>query len=173
MLQTSARLLRLLSLLQQRRFWSGADLAERLEITGRTLRRDIDRLRELGYPVNATSGVAGGYQLGTGAALPPLLLDDDEALAVALGLRSAAVGTVVGMEEAAVRALTKLEQVLRAGAAGTATPAGEDVALRGRTAAPRRAQHRARAAHDPGRRLPQRGAARFPLCRSAGQAQPA
>lgn len=114
MLQTSARLLRLLSLLQQRRFWSGADLAERLEVTGRTLRRDIDRLRDLGYPVNATSGVAGGYQLGTGAALPPLLLDDDEALAVALGLRSAAAGTVVGMEEAAVRALTKLEQVLPA-----------------------------------------------------------
>jgi predicted DNA-binding transcriptional regulator YafY len=114
MLQTSARLLRLLSLLQQRRFWSGADLAERLEITGRTLRRDVDRLRALGYPVNATAGVAGGYQLGTGAELPPLLLDDDEALAVALGLRSAAAGTVSGMEEAAVRALAKLEQVLPA-----------------------------------------------------------
>ena len=112
MLQTSARLLRLLSLFQSRRFWSGAELAERLEVTGRTLRRDVDRLRALGYPVNATSGVAGGYQLGTGAALPPLLLDDDEALAVALGLRSAAAGTVSGMEEAAVRALTKLEQVL-------------------------------------------------------------
>ena len=114
MLQTSARLLRLLTLLQSRRFWSGAELAERLEVTGRTLRRDVDRLRALGYPVNATSGVAGGYQLGTGAALPPLLLDDDEALAVALGLRSAAAGTVSGMEEAAVRALTKLEQVLPA-----------------------------------------------------------
>ncbi len=114
MLQTSARLLRLLSLLQQRRFWSGADLAERLEVTGRTLRRDIDRLRGLGYPVNATAGVAGGYQLGTGAELPPLLLEDDEALAVALGLRSAAAGTVSGMEEAAVRALAKLEQVLPA-----------------------------------------------------------
>src|SRR5512138_3770544 len=112
MLQTSARLLRLLSLLQSRRFWSGAELAERLEVTGRTLRRDVDRLRALGYPVNATSGVAGGYQLGTGAALPPLLLEDDEALAVALGLRSAAGGTVTGMEEAAVRALAKLEQVL-------------------------------------------------------------
>ena len=112
MLETSARLLRLLSLLQARRFWSGSELAERLEVTVRTLRRDVDRLRLLGYPVNATSGVAGGYQLGTGAALPPLLLDDDEALAVTLGLRTAASGTVTGMEEAAVRALTKLEQVL-------------------------------------------------------------
>jgi len=112
MLQTSARLLRLLSLLQARRFWSGAELAERLEVTARTLRRDVDRLRSLGYPVNATSGVAGGYQLGSGAALPPLLLDDDEALAVTLGLRTAASGTVTGMEEAALRALTKLEQVL-------------------------------------------------------------
>ncbi|MEO8178655.1 MAG: YafY family protein [Deltaproteobacteria bacterium] len=112
MLDTSARLLRLLSLLQARRFWAGAELAERLEVTSRTLRRDVDRLRSLGYPVNATSGVAGGYQLGTGAALPPLLLDDDEALAVTLGLRTAASGTVTGMEEAAVRALTKLEQVL-------------------------------------------------------------
>jgi predicted DNA-binding transcriptional regulator YafY len=114
MLQTSARLLRLLSLLQARRFWSGAELAERLEVTERTLRRDVDRLRSLGYPVNSTSGVAGGYQLGTGASLPPLLLEDDEALAVALGLRSATAGTVEGMEEAAVRALTKLEQVLPA-----------------------------------------------------------
>jgi predicted DNA-binding transcriptional regulator YafY len=114
MLETSARLLRLLSLLQARRFWTGSDLAQRLEVTERTIRRDMDRLRALGYPVNSTGGVAGGYQLGTGAALPPLLLDDDEALAVALGLRSATSGTVVGMEEAAVRALTKLEQVLPA-----------------------------------------------------------
>jgi predicted DNA-binding transcriptional regulator YafY len=112
MLETSARLLRLLSLLQARRFWSGGDLAERLEVTERTIRRDMDRLRALGYPVNSTGGVAGGYQLGTGAALPPLLLDDDEALAVALGLRSATAGTVAGIEEAAVRALAKLEQVL-------------------------------------------------------------
>ena len=114
MLQTSARLLRLLSLLQARRFWSGAELAERLEITGRTLRRDVDRLRVLGYPVNAASGRAGGYQLGAGAALPPLLLDDDEALAVTLGLRTAASGTVTGMEEAALRALAKLEPLLPA-----------------------------------------------------------
>ena len=99
-------------LFQTRRYWSGADLSERLEVTPRTLRRDIDRLRTLGYPVNSTSGAAGGYQLGAGAALPPLLLDDEEAVAVAVGLRSAASGTVEGIEEASVRALAKLEQVL-------------------------------------------------------------
>ncbi|MFT3767616.1 MAG: YafY family protein [Minicystis sp.] len=114
MIQTSARLLRLLALLQSRRFWTGAELAERLEITERTVRRDVDRLRGLGYPVDATAGVAGGYQLGAGASLPPLLLEDDEALAVSLGLRTAAAGTVAGMEEAALRALAKLEQVLPA-----------------------------------------------------------
>ena len=112
MLDTSARLLRLLSLFQTRRYWSGADLSERLEVTSRTLRRDVDRLRTLGYPVNSTSGVEGGYQLGAGAALPPLLLDDEEAVAVAVGLRTAASGTVEGIEEASVRALAKLEQVL-------------------------------------------------------------
>jgi predicted DNA-binding transcriptional regulator YafY len=112
MLETSARLLRLLSLFQARRYWSGADLSERLEVTPRTLRRDVDRLRSLGYPVNSTSGVDGGYQLGAGATLPPLLLDDDEAVAVAVGLRTAASGTVTGIEEASVRALSKLEQVL-------------------------------------------------------------
>src|ERR1700722_10370858 len=112
MLETSARLLRLLSLLQARRYWSGADLSERLEVTPRTLRRDVDRLRSLGYPVNSTSGIAGGYQLGAGPALPPLLLDDEEAVAVAVGLRTAASGTVTGIEEASVRALAKLEQVL-------------------------------------------------------------
>jgi predicted DNA-binding transcriptional regulator YafY len=111
-LQTSARLLRLLSLLQARRYWSGSDLAEQLEVTARTLRRDVDRLRSLGYPVDSTSGTAGGYRLGAGAAMPPLLLDDDEAMAVSVGLRTAAGGTVVGMEEAAARALAKLEQVL-------------------------------------------------------------
>ncbi|APR80736.1 Transcriptional regulator, DeoR family protein [Minicystis rosea] len=114
MVQTSARLLRLLTLLQSRRFWTGAELAERLEITERTVRRDVDRLRTLGYPVDAAAGVAGGYQLGAGASLPPLLLEDDEALAVSLGLRTAAAGTVAGMEEAALRALAKLEQVLPA-----------------------------------------------------------
>jgi predicted DNA-binding transcriptional regulator YafY len=112
MLETSARLLRLLSLFQARRYWSGAELSERLEVTPRTLRRDVDRLRSLGYPVNSTSGTAGGYQLGAGATLPPLLLDDDEAVAVAVGLRTAASGTVTGIEEASVRALSKLRQVL-------------------------------------------------------------
>ena len=112
MLNTSARLLRLLSLFQAQRYWSGAELSRRLEVTGRTLRRDVDRLRSLGYPVHSTSGVEGGYQLGAGATLPPLLLDDDEAVAVALGLRTSAQGGVSGMEEASVRALLKLEQVL-------------------------------------------------------------
>ena len=112
MLGASARLLRLLSLFQAQRYWSGADLAARLAVTPRTLRRDVDRLRSLGYPVHSTSGAAGGYQLGAGATLPPLLLDDEEAVAVAVSLRTAAGGTVAGIEEASVRALLKLEQVL-------------------------------------------------------------
>jgi len=113
MLATSARLLRLLSLLQSRRDWSAAELADRLAISARTVRRDMERLRELGYPVHATRGVAGGYRLGAGAALPPLLLDDEEAIAVAVGLRTAASsGVVAGIEETSVRALAKLEQVL-------------------------------------------------------------
>lgn len=114
MLEASARLLRLLGLLQARGFWTGADLAERLEVTQRTVRRDVERLRALGYPVHSSTGVAGGYQLGAGASLPPLLLDDEEALAVALGLRTASAGTVAGVQEAALRALTKLDQVLPA-----------------------------------------------------------
>ncbi|SDM17523.1 helix-turn-helix transcriptional regulator [Allokutzneria albata] len=112
MLQTSARLLRLLSLLQIRREWSGSDLAERLEVDVRTVRRDIDKLRNLGYPVNATTGTAGGYRLGAGAALPPLLLDDDEAVAVAVSLRTATNGPIAGIEDTSLRALTTLEQVL-------------------------------------------------------------
>ena len=112
MVGTSARLLGLLTLLQSRRSWTGGELCGRLEITARTLRRDVDRLRSLGYPVHSTSGVAGGYRLGAGTELPPLLLDDEEALAVSLGLRTAAAGSVTGMEEVALRALTKLEQVL-------------------------------------------------------------
>ncbi|MEI5099757.1 YafY family protein [Streptomyces sp. PmtG] len=112
MLETSARLLRLLSLLQAHREWSGADLAERLGVTSRTVRRDVDRLRELGYPVNASPGTGGGYQLGAGAQLPPLLLDDDEAVAVAVGLRTAAGQGIEGIGESSVRALGKLEQVL-------------------------------------------------------------
>jgi predicted DNA-binding transcriptional regulator YafY len=112
MLVTSARLLRLLSLLQAREFWSGPDLASRLEVTERTLRRDMDRLRSLGYPVHSTSGTAGGYKLGAGASLPPLHLDDDEAVAVAVGLQIAAGGSVAQVGEASIRALAKLEQVL-------------------------------------------------------------
>jgi predicted DNA-binding transcriptional regulator YafY len=112
MLETSARLLRLLSLLQSRRDWTGPDLAERLGVTGRTVRRDMERLRALGYPVHAAPGTAGGYRLGAGAALPPLLLDDEEAVAVALCLRTGAGGSVEGIEETSVRALAKLEQVL-------------------------------------------------------------
>jgi predicted DNA-binding transcriptional regulator YafY len=105
-------MLQLLSLLQTHRFWPGGELAGRLEVSERTLRRDVDRLRELGYPVNASRGVAGGYQLQAGAALPPLLLDDDEAVAIAVGLRTAAAGAVDGIEETSVRALTKVVQVM-------------------------------------------------------------
>ncbi|WP_280266377.1 helix-turn-helix transcriptional regulator [Nocardia wallacei] len=112
MLETSARLLRLLSLLQARRDWTGTELAQRLHVTTRTVRKDIDRLRELGYPVQARPGVDGGYRLGVGGALPPLLLDDEEAVAVVLGLRTAASGPIAGMEEASLRALTKLQQLL-------------------------------------------------------------
>lgn len=112
MLETSARLLKLLSLLESRREWTGGELAERTGVTVRTVRRDMDKLRSLGYPVNASLGVAGGYQLGAGAKLPPLLLDDDEAIAVAVGLRTAAGGTVAGIAETSLRALAKLEQVL-------------------------------------------------------------
>ncbi|CAO0828823.1 D-inositol-3-phosphate glycosyltransferase [Streptomyces microflavus] len=112
MLETSARLLRLLSLLQAHRDWSGADLAERLGVAARTVRRDVDKLRELGYPVNASPGTGGGYQLGAGAELPPLLLDDEEAVAVAVGLRTAAGHGIEGIGETSVRALAKLEQVL-------------------------------------------------------------
>ncbi|MEU0510045.1 WYL domain-containing protein [Amycolatopsis sp. NPDC006125] len=114
MLETSARLLRLLSLLQARTDWTGAEIAGRLKIGLRTVRRDVERLRELGYPVEATPGVAGGYRLGVGAALPPLLLDDEEAVAVAISLRMAATGSVAGLEEGAVQALAKLQQLLPA-----------------------------------------------------------
>ncbi|OLE25370.1 MAG: DNA-binding transcriptional regulator [Actinobacteria bacterium 13_1_20CM_3_71_11] len=114
MLDTSVRLLRLLALLLARRDWSGADLAERLGVTGRTVRNDIERLRILGYQVRSTTGPAGGYRLGAGKALPPLLLDDDEAVAVAVGLRAAAAGTVTGIEDTSLRALAKLEQTLPA-----------------------------------------------------------
>ncbi|MEU4226147.1 YafY family protein [Nonomuraea sp. NPDC026600] len=112
MLNTSARLLKLLSLLQAHKEWSGPELSARLGVSTRTIRNDVERLRSLGYPVHATPGVAGGYRLGAGAALPPLLLDDEEAVAVAVGLGRAAGGGVQGIEETSVRALAKLEQVL-------------------------------------------------------------
>jgi predicted DNA-binding transcriptional regulator YafY len=111
-MNTSERTLRLLSLLQTHRYWPGSELADRLEVSERTLRRDVDRLRELGYPVDASRGVAGGYQLRSGAAMPPLLLDDEEAVAIAVGLRNAAGGSVEGIEETSVRALTKMIQVM-------------------------------------------------------------
>lgn len=112
MSETSARLLRLLSLLQHRRDWTSTELASRLGVTTRTIRNDVDRLRALGYSVDARPGVTGGYRLGAGAALPPLLLDDEEAVAVAIGLRTAANGSVTGIEEIAIRALAKFQQML-------------------------------------------------------------
>jgi len=124
---TSSRLLELLALLQARRDWPGAELADRLEVSRRTVRRDIERLRGLGYPVESLSGPAGGYRLRAGTAMPPLLLDEDEAIAIAVGLRTAARASVAGIEETSIRALVKLEQVLpthlrrRVGALGSAT----------------------------------------------------
>src|SRR3982075_603333 len=113
--------------MQGRRDWPGEELADRLEGSGRTIRRDVERLRELGYPVQSLSAPAGGYRLRAGSAMPPLLLDDEEAIAIAVGLRTAARASVTGIEETAVRALVKLEQVLpahlrrRVAALGSAT----------------------------------------------------
>ncbi|MEU8510767.1 YafY family protein [Kitasatospora sp. NPDC048722] len=114
MANTSTRTLRLLSLLQTHRYWPGEELAERLGVSARTLRRDIDRLRELGYPVEAQRGVDGGYQLAAGAALPPLVIDDEEAVALAVGLQAAAESPVEGIAEASVRVLAKVVQVMPA-----------------------------------------------------------
>jgi predicted DNA-binding transcriptional regulator YafY len=129
MSETASRLLELLSLLQARRDWPGTELAERLGVSGRTIRRDVERLRALGYPVDSLTGPAGGYRLQAGTAMPPLLLDEDEAIAIAVGLRTAARASVTGIEETAIRALVKLEQVLpahlrrRVAALGAATVA--------------------------------------------------
>ena len=112
MASTSSRTLSLLSLLQSQRYWPGADLADRLGVSVRTLRRDVERLRELGYPVQAARGVDGGYSLAPGAALPPLVLDDDEAVALAVGLHAATTSAVAGMAEASVSALAKVVQVM-------------------------------------------------------------
>jgi len=114
MANTSTRTLRLLSLLQTHRYWPGAELADRLQVSLRTLRRDIDRLRELGYPVQAQRGVEGGYQLAAGAALPPLVIDDEEAVALVVGLQAAAESAVEGIAESSVRALAKVVQVMPA-----------------------------------------------------------
>jgi predicted DNA-binding transcriptional regulator YafY len=114
MTPTSSRLLDLLSLLQARREWPGAELADRLEVSLRTVRRDVERLRALGYPVRSLTGPAGGYRLHAGTAMPPLLLDEDEAIAIAVGLGTAARASVTGIEETSIRALVKLEQVLPA-----------------------------------------------------------
>lgn len=108
----TGRALQLLSLLQTHRFWQSAELAARFEVTERTVRRDVDRLRDLGYLVDSTSGKYGGYRLATGAHVPPLVLDDDEAVAVTVGLRYAAEAAIGGMEEASLRALTKIESLL-------------------------------------------------------------
>src|SRR4051794_36397459 len=125
--ETSSRLLNLLSLLQARSDWPGAELADRLEVSRRTIRRDIDRLRGLGYPVESLAGPAGGSRRRAGTAMPPLLLDEEEAIAIAVGLRTAARASVTGIEETSIRALVKLEQVLpahlrrRVAALGSAT----------------------------------------------------
>lgn len=112
MSDTAARLLGLLSLLQRPRDWPGSELAERLRVSPRTIRRDIQRLRDLGYPVQAAMGAVGGYRLVAGTAMPPLLLDDEEAVAIAVGLRTAASHAIDGIEEASLQALAKLDQVL-------------------------------------------------------------
>jgi len=125
--ETSSRLLELLALLQARREWPGAELADRLAVSGRTIRRDVERLRELGYPVDSVRGPAGGYELRAGTAMPPLLVDEGEAIAIAVGLGTAARSSVTGIEETSLRALVKLEQVLpahlrrRVAALGSAT----------------------------------------------------
>ncbi|MEM9073358.1 MAG: YafY family protein [Myxococcota bacterium] len=129
MLETSARLLRLLTLLGAQRFWTGQALAAQLEVTPRTLRRDVERLRSLGYPVESSGGVAGGYQLGAGAILPPLQLDDEEAIAVSLALRTVATGSIAGMEEPSLRALSKLERLLPKRLAKRMRAMGSAVAL--------------------------------------------
>ena len=165
-MNTSARMLRLLSMLQTHRYWPGSELSERLEVSPRTLRRDIDRLRELGYSVDAVRGVAGGYQLRAGGTLPPLLLEDEEAVAIAVGLQSAASGSISGMEETSVQALTKIIGLMpprlrrQMDAIRSQT---ENLPWRGGPDA------RRRTAHHPGAGLPRRRAAEVHLRRPRGR----
>ena len=133
MTETSGRLLKLLSLLQTRRDWPGNELARRLGVSGRTIRRDVERLRELGYPVDAITGPAGGYRLHAGTAMPPLLLDDDEAVAIAVGLRTAAGASVTGIEET----VDPRARQARAGPALAPAPARQRAAVGDRDAARR------------------------------------
>ena len=118
MVNTTVRLLRLLALLQNQRQWTGAELADRLGVNARTIRTDIARLRALDYQVDAVPGVAGGYRLRAGDTLPPIQLDDDEAIAVAVGLRTAAAAGVFGIDEHSSRAAAKLERLRRGYATG-------------------------------------------------------
>jgi predicted DNA-binding transcriptional regulator YafY len=111
-MDSAARLLRLLGLLQRRSFWSGAELAERLEVETRTVRRDVERLRYLGYQITGTTGAGGGYHLGGGTEVPPLLFEDDEAMAVAVVLGASASAAVPGIERSALTALAKLDRLL-------------------------------------------------------------
>ncbi|RIK16080.1 MAG: transcriptional regulator [Acidobacteria bacterium] len=129
MTDTTGRVLQLLGLLQSRAMWTGPELAERLGVTTRSVRRDVERLRQLGYPVRASTGVGGGYQLGAGGKLPPLLLDPEEAVAVTVSLRLAAGGSVSGVEESALRALAKLDQVLPANLRGEVEAISQAVAV--------------------------------------------
>lgn len=129
MTDTTARVLQLLGLLQSRAIWTGPELAERLGVTTRSVRRDVERLRQLGYPVRASTGVGGGYQLGAGGKLPPLLLDPEEAVAVTVSLRLAAGGSVTGVEDSALRALAKLDQVLPAALRGEVEAISHAVAV--------------------------------------------
>ena len=159
---TSGRLLKLLSLLQTRRDWPGGELADRLEVSPRTIRRDVERLRDLGYPVEASTGPFGGYRLHAGTAMPPLLLDDDEAVAIAVGLRTAAGASVTGIEETAIRALVKLEQVL----ADAPAPARQRAAVGDLDAARDGPARGSGGADDDRRRLPRPRAAALRLQRA-------
>ena len=120
--ETSSRLLDMLSLLQSRRDWSGAELAGRLTVSRRTVRRDVERLRELGYPIESLAGPAGGYRLEAGTAMPPLLLDDDETIAIAVGLRTAARASVAGIEEASCRRWSSSSRCSRRGCGRACAP---------------------------------------------------